>query len=240
MDPVLHRCCHSVNGYVPGIGCLARHWDSRIRSCFKKWANSLKRNCRKPNNEFLSYVLGEGESISQISDQVSRALQDYNHNFQELAAHSNKVDYNLNSLSQMTANISAYERHLYKSNVISSLLAAQNSERLYGNLQISNDLMTLTTILNTAGVDKLLQKLSDGLLKHTPRCRIIKGKCVVHSYLTQSTSNDSVNLHEISKGLVRSKSASITCIPQLGKSRWLIPSLNRRKILGLRNFSCFA
>ena len=121
---------------------------------------------------------------------MSKALQDYNHNFEQLAAHSNKVDYNLNSLSAMTANISAYERHLYMSNMISSLSAAQNFKRLYGNLQISNDLVQLTAILNTAGVDELLQKLSDGLLKTTPMCR-----CIVHSYLTQSTSNDSVILH---------------------------------------------
>ena len=123
------------------------------------------------------------------------------------------------------------ERHLYTSNVISSLLSAANFKRLYGNLRISNDLQQLTSILQNAGVDQLLQKLSDALLKKTPVCRITKGRCVVHSYLTQSTNNNSVNLHEISRGLVRSTSALITCIPQLGESGLQIPSLNRKQFL---------
>ena len=132
------------------------------------------------------------------------ALKEYNHNFQELSAHETKVDFNLNSLTQMTANITKYERHLYTLNVISSLLSAANFKRLYGNLRISNDLQQITSILQTAGMDLLLQKLSNALLKKTPVCQIKKGQCVIHSYLTQSTSNDSVNLHEILSKLVRS------------------------------------
>lgn len=40
-------------------------------------------------------MLGEGATISEISD----ALQSYNHNFEKLALHFHKVDFNLNTLS---------------------------------------------------------------------------------------------------------------------------------------------
>ena len=217
LDPILHECCNPATGFVEGVGCLSRSWNTRIRDCFKGWAQNLKRKIRRPNNEFLSYLFGEGEKISEVSDQVSLALTEYNHNFQALSEHETKVDFNLNSLTQMTQNITRYERHLYTTNVISSLLSAANFKRLYSSLRISNNLQQLTSILQTAGVDLLLKKLSNALLKVTPVCVIRKGQCVTHSYLSQSTSNESVLLHEISSKLVRSTSALVTCIPQLGK-----------------------
>ena len=131
----------------------------------------------------------------------------------------------------MTQNITKYERHLYTTNVISSLLSAANFKRLYSSLRISNNLQQLTSILQTAGVDLLLKKLSNALLKVTPVCVIRKGQCVTHSYLSQSTSNESVLLHEISSKLVRSTSALVTCIPQLGEEGWEMPSLNRKRFI---------
>lgn len=107
-------------------------------------------------------------------------------------------------------------------------MTAQNFQRLYGNLKISNDLIQFTEILNNAGIDELLDKLSNGRLKNTQVCKIIKGRCIVHSYITQSTSNDSLNLHEVSKGLMRSKLITIACLPELGENGWVIPQLNRR------------
>ena len=52
--PILHKCCNPLGGFIPGVGCLSRYWDNRIRNCFKSWANNLKRKSRQPSNEFLS------------------------------------------------------------------------------------------------------------------------------------------------------------------------------------------
>ena len=120
---------------------------------------------------------------------------------------------------------------MYTTNVVSSLLSAANFKRLYGSLRICNSLQQLTSILQTAGVDLLLKKLSNALLKVTPVCQIRKGQCFTHSYLTQSTSNESVLLHEISSKLVRSTSALVTCIPQLGEAGWEIPSLSTKRFI---------
>ena len=75
LDPILHKCCNPVGGFVQGVACLSRFRDDRIRTCFKGWAKNLKRKIRRPNNEFLSYLFGEGECILQISDHVSMALK---------------------------------------------------------------------------------------------------------------------------------------------------------------------
>ena len=90
-----------------------------------EWSKSLKRT--KRDNQFLSYMLGEGGTISQISNQVSTAIKAYNRNFAKLASHSHKVDVNLNTLSEVTTNLSNYEKHHYESGIISSLLKTSNN-----------------------------------------------------------------------------------------------------------------
>ena len=156
----------------------------------------------KRENQFISYLIGEGETISQISQQVSAALESYNRNFVKLSLHEHKVDLNLNTLSTVTANLSSYEKHHYETQIISSLLIAGNFQRIHGNIQMGQDLTELRNILHGAGINTLLEQISDGLVKTTQVCQLQKGMCKIHSYLTQSTANNSINLHQVLKGLV--------------------------------------
>ena len=131
----------------------------------------------------------------------------------------------------MTQNITKYEKDLYTSNLISSLLSQANFKRLFSSLRITNNLQQLTYILQTAGINALLAKLSNALLKVTPVCVIRNNQCVTHNYLSQSADNECVLLHEISSKLTRSTSALVTCTPQLGEKGWEIPSLNRQRFI---------
>ena len=119
----------------------------------------------------------------------------------------------------MTENITRYEKELYTSNLISSLLSQQNFKRLFSSLKMSNNLKQLTYILQSAGINALLAKLSNALLKITPVCVIKNNQCVAHNYLSQAADNENVLLHEVSSKLTRSSSALVTCTPQLGKKR---------------------
>ena len=162
-----------------GSECLFTTWTPEVKSCFKEWSKNLKRKISAPDTgEILSFVFGEGEKISQVSNQVSTALTEYNRNFQALSQHEIRVDYNLNSLTQMTENITRYEKELYTSNLISSLLSQQNFKRLFNSLRMTNNLQQLTYILQTAGIDALLVKLSNAILKITPVCVIKDNQCV--------------------------------------------------------------
>ena len=174
----------------------------------------------------LSWAFGEGEKISQVSHTMSTALGEYNENFQNLGKHEMKIDYNINTLTKMTENITRYEKELYTSNLISSVLSQQNFKRLFNSLRMSNDLKELNYILSTAGIDQLLVNLSNALLKINPICVIRDNQCVTHRYLTQAADNGSVLLHELSSKLTRSLSAIIKCLPQLGKICWKISNLN--------------
>ena len=71
----------------------------------------------------LSWALGEGQQISQVSQTMKTALGEYNANFQNLGKHEMKMDYNINSLTKITENITRYEKALYTSNLISSVLS---------------------------------------------------------------------------------------------------------------------
>ena len=88
------------------------------------------------------------------------------------------------------------------------------------------DLIELRKILINAGIDDLLEKMDNGLLKNTQVCQLVKARCIIHSYITQSTSNDSLYLHEVSKGLIRSSTVAITCLPTLSDVGWVIPAVN--------------
>ena len=162
ISSTLHQFCAPASRVTTGAECLSTTWTPNIRSCFKEWSQSLKMKVREPDRgEFLSFVFGEGQKISQVSDQVSLALTEYNKNFQALSEHENRVDFNLNSLSQMTQNITKYEKELYTSNLISSLLSQANFKRLFSSLRITNIIQQLTYILQTAGINALLAKLSN-------------------------------------------------------------------------------
>lgn len=50
VDPLLHKCCNSIHGFIPGMGCVAKYWDKRIRDCFINWSKTLERTRRQPNN----------------------------------------------------------------------------------------------------------------------------------------------------------------------------------------------
>lgn len=153
------------------------------RICFLHWSKNLKRT--KHENQFLSYMIGEGQTISDISQQVSMALESYNRNFVKLALHEHRVDLNLNTLSAITTNLSSYERHHNESQIISSILTAGNFKRIHGNMQMGSDFAELRQILHDAGIDSLLKQISDGLLKTNQVCQLQKGKCKFHSYITQ-------------------------------------------------------
>ena len=78
LSPTLHKCCNPAAGFKEGVGCLSRELNTRIRECFKVWSQNLKRKIRRPDTgEFLSYLFGEGQKISEVSDQVNLALTEY-------------------------------------------------------------------------------------------------------------------------------------------------------------------
>ena len=192
IDVRLHICCNNPKWWS-GLGCIAKQWNNRIKRCFLNWSNNLKRT--KQENQFLSYMIGEGETISDISQQVSTALELYKRNFAKLARHKHKVDMNLNTLSAINTNLTSYERHHYESQIISSILTSGNIKRITENMQMGSDLADLRQILHGAEIDSLLKQISDGLLKINPVCQLQKGRCKIHSYLTQGTSNNTINLH---------------------------------------------
>ena len=169
----------------------------------------------------MSYALGEGESISEISQQVSSALKSYNRNFEKLAAHEHRVDMNVNTLSAITENVTAYEKHHYESQIIQSILASGKIRRITSIMQMGSDLT-----LQQADIESLMKQISDGLLKITPVCQLRKGQCMILSYLTQGNSNDTINLHQVLKGLIRSTDIVISCLPTLEDGIWMMPNLN--------------
>ena len=103
---------------------------------------------------------------------MSTALEEYNENFQALGKHEMKIDYNINTLTKMTENITRYEKELYTSNLIASVLSQQNFKRLFSSLQMTNNLKQLNYILSTDGIDELLVNLINALLKINPICVI--------------------------------------------------------------------
>ena len=70
--------------------------------CFKKWSTLLERNIRNPGvGEIISWAVGEGQQISQVSRTMKTALGEYNTNFQNLGKHELKMDYNIKKSSSM-------------------------------------------------------------------------------------------------------------------------------------------
>ena len=226
----LHQCCSSSTGVVDSNACLSEEWTPKIKTCFKNWSNILERNIRAPSaGEMLSWAFGEGQRIDSVSNTMSSALKKYNENFQNLNTHEMKIDYNINSLSKITANITRYEQQLHTSNLISSVLSQQNFKRLFNSLKMSNHLKELEYILSKAGIDQLLVNLNNALLNINPMCVIRDNLCVTHRYLTQAADRGSVLLHKVSSELTRSLTAITTCLPRLGKISWEISDLNKQK-----------
>ena len=219
----LHRCCRNPKGWDK-LGCVSKSWDKKTRECFLTWSQNLPRT--KRGSDFLSYALGEGESISKISEQVSSALKTYNRNFQALAAHEHRVDQNLNTLSEIATNVSAYEQFHYESQIIQSILASGNIRRINAGMQMASDLAALSHILKKADIETLVTQISDGLLEITPTCRLKMGKCKILSYLSQGNKIDTVNLHQVLKSLVRSTNTVITCLITFSDGNWSMPSIN--------------
>ena len=226
----LHQCCSTSTESPNSDSCLFVDWSPEIRMCFKKWSTLLERNIRNPGvGEIISWAVGEGQQISQVSRTMKTALGEYNTNFQNLGKHELKMDYNINSLTKITENITRYEQALHTNNLISSVLSQQNFKRLFHSLKMSNDLKELNDILEKAGINQLLINLSNALLKTNPRCVIRDNQCITFRYLTQAADQNSVLLHEVSSRLSRTLSAIVVCLPQLGKLNWIISNLNKQK-----------
>ena len=74
----LHQCCSPSTESPNSDSCLFVDWSPEIRMCFKKWSTLLERNIRNPGvGEMLSWALGEGQQISQVSQTMKTALGEY-------------------------------------------------------------------------------------------------------------------------------------------------------------------
>ena len=71
-----------------------------------------------------------------------------------------------------------------------------------------------------------MDTIGNALLEIVVPCKLLQKKCVVLSYLTQGSGQNSILLHSVVKSLVRAVDILVTCLPALVNGTWRMPGIN--------------